>query len=99
MLRDSEYKTRSMWQILYSGVTKYYRILYTEIGGGRRLNSNEAEMRRARTLKQLKTKAWFRTIKGGKDKVYYKENPWVTRGELRLKNEPEEKTEHVKDRD
>ena len=93
MMKDSHYNTKSRWQIIYSGLVKYYRMLAVQSMGGRRINRSAAEMKGARTLKQLNNRTWFRNKKGGQDAKEKKETPWLTEERIHMNKREEESRE------
>ena len=75
MMKDSHYDVKSRWQIVFSGLTKYYRMLADQEMGGRRMNRSAEEMKGARSLKELSNRTWFRNIKGDKKPNIRKKHP------------------------
>ena len=51
--------------MIVSGLSRYYRIRLQEAAGGRKLYRSAGEMKKARILKPLKQKAWYKARRGG----------------------------------
>ena len=64
-LIDSGYQEVNRKEILKSGISRYYRIRLLELPGVRKLYRSAADMAKARDLKPLKLKAWFKNRRGG----------------------------------
>ena len=64
-LASSGYTAQNRKEIIVSGLLRYYRIQLQEAAGVRKLYRSADEMRKARILKPLKQKAWYKTRRGG----------------------------------
>ena len=72
---DSGYLKEVRKEILYSGITRYYRMVLLELAGGRKLYRSAQEMKESREMKPLKSKAWFKSQRGGSKVSSSKDHP------------------------
>ena len=64
-LMDSGYGKSCRREILTSGIKRYYHLVLQEIAGGRSVYRSVQEMLPQRRIKLLKTKRWFKPLRGG----------------------------------
>ena len=64
-IADSGYQKEVRKEILYFGITRYFRLVLLELSGGRKLYRSGKEMKESRDLKALKCRVWFKSQRGG----------------------------------
>merc|ERR1711873_323483 len=84
-MSNSGYGKQMRREILKAGVKRYYRLRLQEEAGGRSLYRSLQEMAPQRSLKQMKTRTWFRPRRGGNrvslqmdyPQPHLPSNPWA----------------------
>ena len=64
-MTDSGYKHSTRKEIIKSGLTRYYRLVLSEVAGERKLYRSAKEMQEGRGLKKFRTRLWYRSKRGG----------------------------------